>query len=227
MTYANSQAVFSPVAALASQTAFTAAVTTGVRSASGNGLMTGYTWSFTTGNPVVAVAPVNLRAASNYVILAGSEISTVPTSAITGNIGLSPAAGTYITGFSLIEDPTNVFYTSTQVIGKVYAADSTPPTPANLTTAISDMGTAFTDAAGRAPSVTQLGTGNIGGMTLTPGVYAWSTNLLIPTDATLTGSATDVWIFQIAQDVTLSGGARILCRVARFPRTYSGRSAAL
>ena len=52
------------------------------------------------------------------------------------------------------------------------------------------MGLAFTDAAGRAPDVTELGAGNIGGMTLAPGVYKWGTGLLIPTDVTLNGSAT-------------------------------------
>jgi hypothetical protein len=78
------------------------------------------------------------------------------------------------------------------------------------------MQTAFTDAAGRAPGVTELGAGNIGGMTLAAGVYEWSTTLLVPTDVTLDGSPTDVWIFQIAQNLTvsnatnvvLSGGAR-------------------
>jgi hypothetical protein len=91
----------------------------------------------------------------------------------------------------------------------VYAADYAPPTPANLTTAVGDMLLAFTDAAGRAPDFTELGAGNIGGKTLTPGVYKWGTGLLIPTDVTLTGNATDVWIFQIAQDLTVSSGANI------------------
>ena len=49
------------------------------------------------------------------------------------------------------------------------------------------METAFTDAAGRAPDVIGLGAGDIGGMTLTPGVYQWGTGLLIPTDVTLKG----------------------------------------
>ena len=71
------------------------------------------------------------------------------------------------------------------------------------------MQLAFTDAAGRAPDVTELGAGNIGGMTLTRGVYGWSTGLLIPTDVTLTGSATDTWIFQIAQDLTVSSATNI------------------
>ena len=53
--------------------------------------------------------PVNLLSAAGYVILATSGISTVPASAITGNIGLSPAASSFITGFSLVMDPTNVF----------------------------------------------------------------------------------------------------------------------
>lgn len=68
-------------------------------------------------------------------------------------------------------DATNVFSTSSQVTGNVYAANYASPTPSNLTTAVGDMEHAFTDAAGRAPGVTELGTGNIGGMTLTPGVY--------------------------------------------------------
>jgi hypothetical protein len=148
---------------------------------------------------------VNLRTAGNYAILAKSGISTVPTSAITGNLGVSPNAAISITGFSLTADSTNVFSISPQVTGRVFAADYTAPTPSNLTTAIGDMMLAFTDAAGRAPNVTELGAGNIGGMTLAPGVYKWGTGLLIPTDVTLNGSATDVWIFQVAQDLTMSG----------------------
>jgi hypothetical protein len=142
----------------------------------------------------------------------------VPTSAITGNLGASPAAATYITGFSLIADATNVFSTSPQVTGKVYAANYEPPTPSNLTTAISDMELAFSDAAGRAASVTELGGGNIGGMTLTPGVYKWGTGLLIPTNVTLTGTATDVWIFQVAQDLTVSSATKVLLTGGALPK---------
>ncbi len=67
-----------------------------------------------------------------------------------------------------------------------------------LTTAISDVETAFVDAAGRAPDVTELGAGTIGTTTLAPNVYKWSTALNITTSIILDGSATDVWIFQIA-----------------------------
>jgi hypothetical protein len=156
------------------------------------------------------VPPLNLGTASSYVILAESGIAAVPPAAVTGNLGISPAAGTFITGFSLSADPTNVFSTSTQVTGKVYAADYTAPSPSNLTTAVSDMQLAFTNAAGRASGNTELGAGNIGGMTLSPGVYKWGTGLLIPTDVTLAGNATDVWIFQVAQNLTMESGTKIV-----------------
>ena len=163
-----------------------------------------------------ALASVFLGSASNYVILAKSAISTVPTSAITGNLGLSPAAASYITGFALTLPAGGAFSTSSQVTGKVYASDYAVPTPVNLTTAIGDMMTAYTDAAGRStPDFTELATGNLGGLTLPPGLYKWSNTVTIPSNVTLSGSATDVWIFQIAGGITqasatnviLSGGA--------------------
>jgi hypothetical protein len=218
VTGAGSTAVFSPAAPLAGNVSFTATITTGARSALGVALAASRTWSFTTGQMPPMGLPVMLGMAGNFVILAKSGISTVPTSAVTGNIGVSPAAATSITGFDLIADATNVFSTSAQVIGKAYAADFALPTPSNLTTAVGDMELAFTDAAGRAPDVTELGAGNIGGMTLAPGVYKWGTGVLIPTDVTLSGSSTDVWIFEIAQDLTVSSAAKVLLSGGALPR---------
>ena len=209
VVYAGSTVVFWPAAHLEANKTFTATISTGAKSAAGMPLSSNYTWNFTTGTTVAAGLPVNLGTAGNYVILAKTGISTVPASTITGNLGLSPAAASYVTGFSLSADATNVFSTSPQVTGKIYAANYAVPSPTNLTTAVSDMLLAFTDAAGRAPDVTELGAGNIGGMTLTQGVYKWGSSLLIPTDVTLTGSATDVWIFQIAQNLTMSSAVNI------------------
>jgi len=171
--------------------------------------------------------PVNLGIAAGYAILAKSAISTVPTSAVTGDLGVSPAAATFITGFSLTVDATNVFSRSPQLTGKAFASDYAVPTPANLTMAVADMQLAFTDAAGRAPGVTELGAGNVGGMTLGPGVYKWGTGLLIPTDVTLMGSATDVWIFQIAQDLTISTGVKIRLAGGALPRNVFWQVAGL
>lgn len=163
-------------------------------------------------------AVVNLGTAGDFAVLAKSGISTVPASAITGDIGVSPIAATGITGFSLIMDSSNTFSTSTQVTGKVYAADYTPPTPSKMTTAIGDMETAFIDAASRAPTVTELGAGNISGMTLPPGVYKWSTGLLISTNVTLLGNCGDVWVFEIAKDLTISSGTSIIMAGGALPK---------
>ncbi len=154
-------------------------------------------------------APVPLGAAGNFVILAKSGVSTTGTTAVVGDIGLSPAAATFLTGFALSADATNTFSTSSLVTGKLYAANYAAPTPAYLTTAVSDMETAFTDAAGRTvpAAVTELGAGNISGLTLAPGLYKWGTGVLVTGGVTLSGGANDVWIFQIAQDLTVSNGA--------------------
>jgi len=163
------------------------------------------------GHPNGGRTTVNLGLAGNYVILSQSGISTTGTTSVLGNIGVSPIAATAITGFGLILDPSNTFSKSSLVTGNVYAADYAVPTPATLTTAISNMQTAFTDAAGRTlPDFTELGAGNIGGMTLRPGLYKWSSAVSIPTDVTLMGGANDVWIFQIAQTLSISPGKQVI-----------------
>jgi len=161
-------------------------------------------------------AALNLGTSGAYVILAKSGVSTTGVTAVVGDIGLSPAAASFVTGFAL-SSPATTFTTSAQVTGKVWASNYAVPTPANLTAAVLDMQTAYTDAAGRtSPNFTELGAGNIQGMTLVAGLYKWGTGVSIPSAVTLSGGANDVWIFQIAQNltvgnaamVTLSGGAQ-------------------
>jgi hypothetical protein len=170
-------------------------------------------------------APVSLgtaaspAAAGAYVVLAQTAVTNVTGTAISGgDVGLSPAAASFITGFGLVMDNTNVFAASVSVVapGKVYAADYAPPTPAALTTAVAAMRAAYADAAGRTnPDFTNLASGNIGGRTLAPGLYTWDGDVTIPNDVTVAGAAGDVWIFQVAntldlasaRNVILSGGA--------------------
>jgi hypothetical protein len=157
-----------------------------------------------------AQAPVDLGTAGNFVILSKSGISTVPPSAVTGDMGVSPIDSSAITGFSLILDSSGQFSTSSQVTGKIYGPDYKSPTPANLTTAVHDMQTAYTDAAGRTlPDHTELGSGSIGGLTLAPGLYKWSTGVTISSDLTLAGGPASVWIFQIAGDITLADATAV------------------
>lgn len=159
--------------------------------------------------PLVATTPVNIGTAGNYAILSKAGISTVPNSAITGNIGVSPIDSTAITGFSLTEDATTEFSTSTQITGKAYAPDYAAPTPSILTTAVGDMGTAYTDAAGRSANYTELYTGDISSKTLTPGVYKWSTGVSINSDVTLNGGVNDVFIFEIAKGITQANNTKV------------------
>jgi len=162
---------------------------------------------------------VVLGGASNFVILAKSATSNVPTSAITGNVGLSPAAASFITGFALVHTAGTASATSAQVTGSVFAADYAVPTPANLTTAIGNMQTAYTDAAGRpTPDHTALGAGNIGGLTLPPGLYKWSNSVTIPTNVTLSGSANDTWIFQIAGGLSIASAKRVVLSGGALPQ---------
>jgi len=208
VTYVAGIATFVPSATLAANTSFTATVSTGAEDVGGDGLASDKSWTFTTvATAANGPAVLNLGTAANYVILAKSGVSTTGASAIIGNIGLSPAAATFITGFGLTS-PATTFTTSALVTGQVFASNYNTPTPAALTTAVSDMQTAYTNAAGRTlPDFIELGAGNINGMTLVPGLYKWGTSVSIPAAVTLNGGVNDVWIFQVAQNLTVGNGA--------------------
>jgi hypothetical protein len=212
VTYIGNVATLNPTVNLSASTVYTATITTNVKDIAGHAMVGNKTWSFTTGTgPTVSPAAVNLGSSGSYVILGKSGISTVPSSTITGDIAISPAAASFITGFSLIMDGSNQFSTTGQVSGRVYAADYSAPTPSNLTVAIGDMQTAYTDAAGRLlPDFTELGSGNISGLTLVPGLYKWGTGVLIATDVTIKGGSSDVWIFQISGDLTINSAVKVI-----------------
>jgi uncharacterized repeat protein (TIGR02543 family) len=155
---------------------------------------------------------VNLGTAGNFTALTKSGISTTGVSSITGNIGVSPASASAITGFGLIMSTDGQSSHTPIVSGLVYASDYAAPTPINMTTAVSDMETAYTTANNLvtpAPIV-DLYAGDISGRTLPQGLYKWSTGLLITNaGVTLSGGANDTWVFQIAQNLTVNNTAII------------------
>lgn len=147
---------------------------------------------------------VNLGVSGDFAILSKTGITDVYKSAVTGDVGSSP-----ITGAAIL-------LKCEEVTGTIYTVDAAGPLPCRLTnatrltTAIGDMQTAYTDAAGRLnPDFLNLGAGDIGGKTLTPGLYKWTSAVKIPTDITISGGPDDVWIFQISGTLNMSSAVRI------------------
>ena len=153
---------------------------------------------------IAGQAPVNLGAAGTFAILSKSGVTNVYASAVTGNVGSSP-----ITGAAIL-------VTCTEVVGTIFSVDAAGPLPCTvnaapfLTSAVLDMEAAYLDAEGRSsPDFTEVGAGEIGGLTLSPGLYKWGTGVMITTDVTLTGGPNDVFIFQIAGTLTQANAARV------------------
>ena len=160
---------------------------------------------------IAGQAPVDLGAAGTFAILSKTGVTDVHASAVTGNVGSSP-----ITGAAIL-------VTCTEVSGTIFSVDAAGPLPCTvnaapfLTLAVLDMEIAYLDAAGRSsPDFTEVGAGEIGGLTLSPGLYKWGPGVMISKDVTLRGGPNDVFIFQIAGTllqanatrVTLTGGAQ-------------------
>jgi hypothetical protein len=172
--------------------------------------------------PSGAESSVGLGTAENYVILTKAGISTVPDSTIVGDIAVSPIAATAITGFSLIADAEGKDSKSSQLRAEdsAFAASYLGDTPAVLTTAVSDMETAYTDAAGRPNSVAariNLVGGEIGGQVLSPGVYTFQTDVIIGSDITFDGTSadsgpTDVFIIQMTGSLNQADGTKVNLR---------------
>lgn len=149
-------------------------------------------------------APVNLGLASNFSILTKAGITNVPGSIIIGDIGTSPITGASIVALDCIE-----------VLGSIYTVDAAGPAcrstnPLYLTSAVADMQTAYNDAKDRvSPDTTELASGLIGGLTIAPGLHKWGTGVTATTDVTLAGGPNDVWIFQVAGNLTVASAVRV------------------
>jgi uncharacterized protein YjdB len=208
-------ATFNPDAELLYNTEYTATVTTEVADPAGAAMLVDEVWTFTTASEALAgVGPalINLRTASNFAILAKAAITTTGNTLVTGDIGVSPQALVDITGFSETLSLDGTSATSPYVTGKIYASDMQEPTPSKLTTAITDVEAAYVEAAGRVDYAVVSGAagGIIGGQTFAPGIYKWETVVTMATDITLQGGVNDVWIFQVADNLTASSGATVL-----------------
>jgi hypothetical protein len=207
MNAAHTEATFTPTSsALNPNTSHTATITTAARNATGVAMAHPITWSFTTNAvELTGQTPVALGVAGIFAILTKSGITDVFPSTIKGDVGASPITGAAI------------HVTCTEVTGTIYSVNAAGPLPCRvidptlLTTAVGNMQTAYTDAAGRTnPNFLNLGAGQIGGLTLVPGLYKWTTSVLVSTNVTLSGGPNDVWIFQIAGRLTQANATKMI-----------------
>jgi hypothetical protein len=150
------------------------------------------------------VPEVNLGTAGNFAILSKTGITNVYKSVIVGNIGSSPITGAAI------------HVSCDEITGTIYSVDASAPAPCAvvddilLSQAVSDMQTAYTDAAKRTePMFLNLNAGQIGGQILTSALYKWTSGVTIVKDMTIAGGIDDVWIFQIDGTLTMSPGVNI------------------
>jgi hypothetical protein len=186
----------------------------------------------------VAEDPVLLGAAGDFAILSKMGVTNVPSSVVTGNVGVSPITASAITGFTLTADALGAFSTSSEVKGKFYASDYGGQTGCAghpcLTQAVSAMEAAYDDAALRTttvPGVTNLGGYNvllsqgtfgfyynlcggakIDGYTLTPGVYTWTSAITMGAGATVTlhGGPEAVFILQTSGAINVGAGTKVI-----------------
>ena len=139
------------------------------------------------------LAPVVLGAAGNYGVLAGSTVTNTGPTSVTGDLGVSPNSA--VTGF-----PPGT------LVGTMHAGDSTSAT------AEADLTTAYNDAAGRTLCAITVA-GNLGGRTLTPGLYVSTSSLEITSgDLTLDarGDSSAVFIFRMASTLTTTSGRQVI-----------------
>lgn len=188
---ATNTATFIPTSPLDISLEYTGTITTAAADLQGNTLASNYVWTFSTGDCSLEV--VILRSTGSFGVLGGSTVTNTGQTSVTGDLGVSP--GTEVTGF-----PPGILV-GTQHVGNPTAAQ-----------AMADLTTAYNDAAGRSLCPATVD-GNLGGMTLAPGLYKSTSSLEISSgDLTLDaqGDADAVFIFQMDSTLTTSPGRQVI-----------------
>jgi hypothetical protein len=192
VTYAGLTATFDPASDLTAGMTYTATITTLAKDVAGNALSPDFVWTLATASGACTQLTVDLGSAAAFAVLAGSTVTNTGLTNVTGDLGVSP--GSAVTGFG-----------PGVVVGTTHAGDSVSAD------AIANVTTAYNDAAGRTLCPVAVA-GNLGGMTLTPGLYKSTSSLEISTgDLTLDaqGDANAVFIFQIASTLDVSSGLHV------------------
>lgn len=216
VTYSGTTATFTPLANLAANTIYTGTITTGAKDAAGNALANNYVWSFTTVAVVVPPPPSILGTAALFGSFGGNAGITnqgINTVINNGSIGTT-AASTLITGFH--DGTTGDVYTETPlniglVTGRIYTAPPPPGSAASLTIAqkgLADANLAYLAISPASkPGGTDPGAGELGGLTLAPGVYKAAGGSFSITNGDLVldgkGDPNAEWFFQAPSSLTV------------------------
>ncbi|MGA2180667.1 MAG: Ig-like domain-containing protein [Verrucomicrobiota bacterium] len=189
-------ATFTPATNLAPGTTYTNTITTGVKDLAGNALASDFVWSFTTGAQIETnLMSINLGSASTFAIMATAAISGGGDQ-INGDVGLSPGSAQGIP--------------PSEINGVIHVDDQA------IIDAQIALSAAYNDAVSRSVNAQTL-PGNLGGLTMTPGLYVNSSSVEISgtgANAILTldaqGDANAVFIFKMASTLTIGTGTSIV-----------------
>ncbi|MBT1072404.1 Ig-like domain-containing protein [Pelotalea chapellei] len=209
VTYEGTTATFNPNSDLTAGTVYTATIAggvNGVKDLAGNALASDKVWSFTTavGFPA-GQAIVPLGTAARFAILSNSAITNIPTSAIVGDVGVSPGVRSTIAGLTAPE----------VTLGAIYAADDIAPpgVPAMLIAAKNDAEIAFLNANAAVRGTPTPLSGNINGLTLVPGLYESGSSIEISPAGILYldagGNANAIFIIRSATSITTSATSEV------------------
>jgi hypothetical protein len=208
-------ASFNPDEDLEINTQYTARITTGVTDLSGNALEQTAEWTFTTGTSAaqtVMQLPVPLGAAAPFSILASSGITNIPTSMITGNVGLSPAGAASITGFTMPES-------CPEIIDTLYVVGPGGPTcamqdPVVLDSAKLSAIAAYENAVNAVRGTPAAISGDLNGLTLYPGLYESGSSIEISPGGALyldaQGDSSAVFIIRSATSITTEATSEVI-----------------
>ncbi|MBA2662693.1 MAG: DUF3494 domain-containing protein [Bradymonadaceae bacterium] len=215
ISYLNDTVTFTPDMLLVPGATYIVTITTGATNLAGEPMALDEEWEFTIAAEPRGPGMIDLGLAGNFTLLSKTGITATGAAgtSVEGDMGVSPIDHTSITGFGMpnLPDPNLVTSTTSPLVtGDIYAANFGEPTPAYLTTAISDMETAFTNKAHGTPDTTELGAGKLDGLSFSPGLHVWSTNVTVDTFFTLEGGSNDTWIFQIEQELIVGDAATML-----------------
>ncbi len=196
VTYAGVTATFTPTTKLLSGTKYTATITTGAKDVAGNTLAANYVWTFTTVNPLGPLF-IDLDCAGDFAVLAGSTVTNTGPTIVDGDIGLSPS--TSVTGFP----------PGTVINGAIHVVDTKAANAKGCLT------TAYNDGAGRSLNAIVNSTGELGGLTLAPGLYVSAPGSFAMTNSDLTldaqGDVNAIWIFQMpSSTLTVGNGLKVI-----------------